>query len=278
MTPLPVQRPHRIAADPGRLRVAMVEGQSTIIGAGAGDPLKLITTRPRGVAAWAWVATYGGGLLAGDRTDLEVEVGAGARLVLATQATTKVYRSDDGATAAQHLRARVGAGGLLAWIADPVCPFAGARSLAATTVDLEPGAGLVWLDALTAGRQARDERWAFTAHRSRLAVDRAGAPLLRDALELAPPAASLAPWGAVATLVVMGEPVAEWAADLHRSLGERAAEPDRELLVASTPLPRCPGTLVRIAARQWEQAEHWIHAHIAPLADLVGGAPWLRRP
>jgi urease accessory protein len=256
----------------------MVEGQSTITGAGAGDPLKLITTRPRGLAAWAWVATYGGGLLAGDRTDLEVEVAANARLVLATQATTKVYRSDDGTTAAQHLRARVGPGGLLAWIADPVCPFAGARSLAATAVEWAPGAGLVWLDALTAGRQARDERWAFTAHRSRLTVDRDGVPLLRDALELAPPPASLAPWGAVATLVVMGEPVAAWGADLHRTLAERPAEPVHDLLVASTPLPRCPGTLVRIAARQWEQAEQWIHAHLAPLADLVGGAPWLRRP
>jgi urease accessory protein len=256
----------------------MVEGQSTVTGAGAGDPLKLITTRPRGLAAWAWVATYGGGLLAGDRTELEVEVAAGSRLVLATQATTKIYRSDDGATAAQHLQARIGASGLMAWIADPVCPFAGARSLAETTVELEPGAGLVWLDALTAGRRARDERWAFAAHRSRLAVDLGGVPILRDALELAPPPASLAPWGAVATLVIMGEPVAAWAADLHRTLAELPAEPDRDLLVASTPLPRCPGILVRITAREWEQAEQWIHAHLAPLADLVGGAPWLRRP
>lgn len=268
----------RRSAQAGSIRVAIVEGQSAIIAAGAGDPLKLIVSRPRGQAAWAWVATYGGGLLAGDRTELDVEVGSDARLVLATQATTKVYRSDDGRTAEQHLTARIGPCGLFAWIGDPVCPFAGAKSLASTTIELAAGAGLVWLDAVTAGRQARDERWAFTAYRSRLRVDRAGVPLLREALELAPPAASLAPWGALATLVVMGEPLAVWAQSLRDDINALAAEPSREFLVAATPLAREPGIILRFAASRWELIEHWLFARMQPLAEQVGGAPWLRRP
>ena len=52
-----------------------------------------------GASAWAYAATYGGGLVGGDSVSMRVEVGAGASALVATQASTKVYRSDRGACA-----------------------------------------------------------------------------------------------------------------------------------------------------------------------------------
>eukprot|EP00959_Pyramimonas_sp_CCMP1952_P170881 3570832-Pyramimonas_sp.AAC.1 len=57
-------------------------------------PLKLLIPRGAafGPACWAYVVTYGGGLCGGDRAGLRVDVRHGAACVLATQASTKVYK------------------------------------------------------------------------------------------------------------------------------------------------------------------------------------------
>ena len=104
-------------------------GGKTVLGtAFAASPLRLLTPADHGDAAWVFLASLGGGLLDGDRIDLDVEVGDGASALLGTQASTKVYRSPPGgAGSSQRLSARVGAGALLAVVPDPVVCFADTR-------------------------------------------------------------------------------------------------------------------------------------------------------
>src|SRR5262249_51891808 len=135
----------------------------------AASPLRLLTPSNHGHGAWIYLASLGGGLVDGDAIHLDVEVGPGACGLLGTQASTKVYRCPAGACR-QETRARVAPEGLLVTIPDPIVCFAGARYGQSITVDLAPGASLVLVDTLTAGRSARGERWDFHRYASRTAV------------------------------------------------------------------------------------------------------------
>ncbi len=161
-------------------------GGKTVLGtAFAASPLRLLTPANHGDAAWVFLASLGGGLLDGDRIDLDVEVGDGASALLGTQASTKVYRSPPGgAGSSQRLSARVGAGALLAVVPDPVVCFADARYEQTLEISLAPSASLWLADGYSCGRSARGERWAFSRYASRTTVFRGGARAIVDATRL----------------------------------------------------------------------------------------------
>jgi len=263
----------------GQLTARQVDGCTAITTAAAGDPLKLLVTRPRGPAAWVFATTYGGGLLAGDRTRLELDLGPATRVYVGSQASTKVFKAVDDRTAHVTVTGRVGPGALLAWLPDPVVPFAASRLDQTLRLDLAPDADAVVLDALTAGRLAREERWDLDRALSRLAIDRAGRPLLRDALDLRYHRLRerLGTCGVLATLVLTGPRLGTLARTIAAEVQAAAAGPwDGGLLVGAA--PRGQDLFLRLAAPAWPVAEAWLHHRLAPIADLLDGAPWLRRP
>src|SRR5690349_4466504 len=117
----------RAPAAPGEaiLEVARGEARSVVLRAAARSPLRLLLPRNHGDAIWAYQSSLGGGLVDGDDVTLRVRVGAGAAALVATQASTKVYRSPRGCR--QRVDAEVGDGGLLVLLPDPVVCYAGAR-------------------------------------------------------------------------------------------------------------------------------------------------------
>src|SRR5262249_33743209 len=155
-----------------------VAAGGAVVELAARSPLQLITPRGGGRAAWIVAGSLGGGLVDGDRLRLEVAVAAGAAAYLTTQASTKVYPG----SGSSEVLADVA--GLLVAAPDPVVCYAGASFRQIARVRLAPGGGLVWVDALGAGRLARGERWQLARYESRLAVD--GAAVVRDALVLDP--------------------------------------------------------------------------------------------
>lgn len=256
---------------------ALVDGASTIVAARAGDPQKLLLLRPRGLAAVAVVTTYGGGLVAGDRLALDAAVHPGARLLLTTQTSTKVYRSATGSTAGQELDAAVGEGALLAVLPDPVCPFAEARYVQRQRIALAPSASLALLDWVSAGRTARGERWAFAGYESRTRIERDGRPLLIDQVRLepgtSPVAERLGDSGCVALLVLFGPRCAAVSAGLLAQVQVRAIS-ERPLVSAS---PVAEGLILRCAAADPEMLTGWLRPALAPLFPLIGHDPWQGR-
>ncbi|MBI1845432.1 MAG: urease accessory protein UreD, partial [Candidatus Rokubacteria bacterium] len=120
-----------------------------------------------------------GGLLGGDRLEIDVTVGARAHACLTTPSATKVYRTG-GVPAGQRATVRVGCDGILEWIPDHTIPFAGAAVRQSLEVELAAGARAVVVDAWAAGRVARGEAWRFALVDSALAVRDAAGPLVLD--------------------------------------------------------------------------------------------------
>jgi urease accessory protein len=265
----------------GRLEVAAVDGCSAVVTCLASSPLQLLAPRARGRAVWTLAASHGGGLVPGDAIELEVALGPGATACLGTQAETKVYREADAGGASHRVTAAVGEGGLLALLPDPVSPFGGSRYQQLQRFELAAGASLVVLDAVTAGRAARGERWAFAGWRSRNEVRVAGQLVLADGMRLeaghGPPVARrLLGVELLATVILVGPRVAPAAREILEAVSGVAAAGDAPVLEAASPL--ADGVLLRVAARSVEDGMAALRSRLAFLAAPLDGDPLLRRP
>ena len=110
-------------------------------------------------AALAVIVTTSGGLVAGDRLDIAVDVGADAVAHATGSAAEKLYRST-GATTEIAQQLSVGSGGWLEFLPPETIVFDGTRLRRKTTVDLAQGAGFLGGGIIVFGRRARGE--AFT--------------------------------------------------------------------------------------------------------------------
>src|SRR5207302_10725083 len=120
--PAVAQTPDHVIAGSGCLQFRKVRETTVLTRVVAASPLRLLHPKNSGSAAWVYAATFGGGLLGGDAIALDATVGPGASALIATQASTKVYRSDTPAT--QRLRVRAGDDSVIVLLPDPVTPFA----------------------------------------------------------------------------------------------------------------------------------------------------------
>jgi urease accessory protein len=274
----------RLAAGQGRIQVAHVAGASVVANLVARSPLRLLAPRNHGGAAWVFTASLGGGLVAGDAVRLEVEVGPGASALIATQAATKVYRSARTAGQQVELAARVGAGGLLVSLPDPVVCFAGASYRQRAQVDLAAGGSAVLVDAYTAGRSGRGERWAFRRYHAVTSIRYDGQELAHDALLLDPAHGELAGrmgrFDAWATVMAVGPRAAEVARDLLAVAP--AMVRDAELRAAPSPLPSppaagLPAAALRLAGTRVEVVTHAVRAALRSLPALLGDDPFARK-
>jgi urease accessory protein len=99
-----------------------------------------------------------GGLVAGDRLALDVEVASGAGALITTPAATKYYRSEGKVTRqTQELRVRSGAS--LEWLPQETIVFGAARVETRTRVELEPGARFCGWEVVCLGRAASGDHF-----------------------------------------------------------------------------------------------------------------------
>jgi urease accessory protein len=172
------------------------------------------------------------GPLAGDDLRLDLSIGARAALTVRSVAATLVQPGAPAAGPAGRgpsvlrIDARVGAVGRLVWVPEPTVAVRGCDHETVVRIGLDPGATLVWRDEVVLGRHGEETGSVL----ARLAVDRAGMPLLRNDLAVGPrwpgsrgPAGVGSVAGAVGSALVVGPGAAGVAADPPARPGVRAA-------------------------------------------------------
>jgi urease accessory protein len=263
------------------LEVELVFGESTVVSAFATSPLKLLTPQSRGPGVWAYTSTFGGGLVAGDQTRLDVRVGAGARCFIGTQASTKVYRNPSQLPCSHTTRATTESGSLLVFAPDPVQPFAGSIYTQRQEFHLAAGAGLALVDSFTSGRAACGERWAFSRLWSRNAVWLAGEPIFLDSLLLDGARASLpgphcvGRFNCFALLLLVGSPLQDAARRLLERIGSRPVARRAPLVCSASAVT--DGVVLRAAGEAVQDVGRELQRHLEPLRDALGGNPSSRK-
>ena len=176
-----------------------------------------------------------GGVLAGDRLNLDVEVQAGAAAQITTTGATRLYRHRAGATdSEQRARFLIGDGALLEYLPDPVIPYAGSRHTQRTEIRLGCESILFWWEVLAPGRLAAGERFAFEQLRVQSEVYAGVRPVLREDYLLKPrhkhlsAIARMFEYSHVASICVVqeGRPPTFWRS-LEDSLNQIARERTR---------------------------------------------------
>jgi urease accessory protein len=131
----------------------------------------------------AVIINTAGGAAGGDRYDLDITVGADARLTVTTAAAEKIYRSL-GADTTIAIRLRVEAGGTLHWLPQETILFDRARLSRSIDIELAPGASLLIAEALVFGRTAMGEAVEQGRVRDRWRVRLGGKLIFAEAVRL----------------------------------------------------------------------------------------------
>ncbi len=263
------------------LEADLVFGESTATTAFATSPLKLLTPRARGKSVWACTSSFGGGLVAGDQTQLKVRLGAGARCFLGTQASTKVYRNPCSLPCGHATQAALGAESILIFAPDPVQAFADSSYTQQQEFKLERSSGLVLVDWFTSGRAARGERWAFNTFQSRNDVFVDGQRVFLDSLlldgceENLTGAHRMGRFNCLAMLLLMGPPVAAASENILKCISAEPVEKQSALVFSASPVRN--GVVLRIAGEDVEAVGRELHRHLAFVQDILGDDPWARK-
>jgi len=207
-----------------------------------------------GSGALVHLNNVSGGVLAGDRLAMDVEVKAGAAAQITTTGATRLYRHRAGAAdSEQRARFSVGDAALLEYLPDAVIPYAGSRHVQRTEIRLGRSATLFWWEVLAPGRLAAGECFAFERLRVQTEVYAGPRPVLREDFLLEPRRRDLSAtarmfgYSHVASLCAVqeGRPPAFWRV-LEDRLNEIARERTRlEQAVWGASMLASDGVIVR---------------------------------
>lgn len=272
---------HYTEAGCAALDVELVCGESAATSVYATSPLKLLTPRSRGQSVWAYASSFGGGLVAGDQTRLDLHIGPGARCFMGTQASTKIYRNPALLPSGHVSHATLMENSLLVFAPDPVQAFAGSAYTQRQEFHLATGAGLVLLDWFTSGRAARGERWAFSKFQSRNDVFINDERVFLDSLLLDQNSSALTGphrlgrFNCVAMLLLIGEPLEQAAKQLLESISAQPVTRHAPLISSASPIRN--GAMLRIAGESVEEVGRELHRHLVFLSLMLGDDPWARK-
>ncbi|HTC01871.1 MAG TPA: urease accessory protein UreD [Xanthobacteraceae bacterium] len=131
----------------------------------------------------AVIVNTAGGMTGGDRFDVDIKVGAGARLSVATAAAEKIYRSL-GPDTDIGVKLDVGPGGALAWLPQETIMFDQARLRRTIDIALARDANLLLAEAAVFGRSAMGEAVAQGQFFDRWRLRVGGALVFAETLSL----------------------------------------------------------------------------------------------
>lgn len=140
------------------LTAARDGGGATRVHARHDGPLRLLKTlHPEGAGiAHAVLVHPPGGLVGGDRLDIQLDLQAGAHLLVTTPAATRFYRSNAG-EATQLVHANVGEGARLEWLPQETLAYPACIARNEVRLNLAPGASLFATEVLGLGLPAASQ-------------------------------------------------------------------------------------------------------------------------
>jgi urease accessory protein len=263
------------------LHVSSVLGRSTVVSSWARNPMCLLTPRARGESVWAYTTSYGGGMVAGDETRLDVKLDSGARCFLGTQASTKIYRNPFRKACSHVLDASIDGNAFLVLAPDPIQCFADSTYQQHQTFHLASEANLVLVDWISAGRSARSERWAFQRYHTRNEIYRNARPIFLDALRLDNETGNLSNrfrtgrFNCLATLVMFGPLLQDHAKESLSIVADAPIKRTANLVVSASPVHE--GALLRFTGIDVETVGQAIYSHLHFLKNLLHDDPLSRK-
>jgi urease accessory protein len=136
--------------------------------------------------AFLTIASPGGGVLQGDRLEIDISIEEGALLHVGTTSATRLYAMPQAAAEART-SFTVAGGAYAEFVPDPFIPYAASRFTGTAHHVVAEGGTLLLAEVVGPGRQARGESLAYDSFNSETEVRRPdGRLLFRDTTRLRP--------------------------------------------------------------------------------------------
>lgn len=138
---------------------------------------------PEGALCHGYILHPPGGIVGGDRLEIDIRVKSGAAALVTTPGATKFYRSAKArAVQTQHLRIETDAS--LEWLPQESIFFPGARAHTTTRVDLAAEAAFMGWEIMCLGLPANRQRFETGSFSAGLEINRDKKPLLHERLRV----------------------------------------------------------------------------------------------
>ncbi|MGI0011897.1 MAG: urease accessory protein UreD [Nitrososphaera sp.] len=136
--------------------------------------------------AHVYLMSSAGGILQGDRMEIDIDAGENTAARITTQAATKIYRMDRG-FATQSVTVTAGAGSYLEVLPHQLIPFKSSRFYQDVSVRVAPDATVLLSEIVCAGRTAAGENFEFEICHLRMnTCDLKGQVLFSDVCSMEP--------------------------------------------------------------------------------------------
>lgn len=163
-----------------QLKYADIEGTTQIIQSRSHSPLKVQRPfYPEGEVCHSVILHTSGGMVGGDRLEIDVHLQPQAHVLLTTAAASKIYRTN-GQQAQQKVQINLAAGACLEWLLQETIVFNQAVYRQDLHIELAPGATWLGWEITRFGRSARQEQFLQGNWRSHTEVWQQERPLWID--------------------------------------------------------------------------------------------------
>jgi len=194
--------------------------------------------------AHVYLMSSAGGILQGDRMEIDIVVGNGTASRVTTQAATKIYKMDSG-YAAQCVTISAHDASYIEFLPYQIIPFKSSRFYQQVDLQLEGNATVVYSETVSAGRTASGENFDFDICFLKMAArDSKGKVLFADAAKLEPGKDELARLFGGKTIWSMIYVITPDFEGVNRQVS--AAIKDYSMLAGCSILPHDCGLLIRM--------------------------------
>lgn len=109
-----------------------------------------------------FIVGLGGGYVEGEKYKFKITLRDGARAVLTTQASTKVYKCEHGLTTKQNTEIVLGKGSVLEYVTDSVILYKNADYMQENDIYLDEDSTLIYTDGITSGWSQDGEKFQYS--------------------------------------------------------------------------------------------------------------------
>src|SRR3954454_11365805 len=163
--------------------VALVDGVTRRRQLHESGSLRVRFPAPEGQGLSAVFVNTAGGIAGGDRFDIDIATGEGARLTVTTAAAEKIYRAQ-GPQARLNITLKAAAGAHLAWLPQETILFDQARVSRKIDIDLAESASLLLCEIVVFGRAAMGEKMLSGSFVDRWRLRRGGGLVFAETVRL----------------------------------------------------------------------------------------------
>ncbi|HEV7881598.1 urease accessory protein UreD [Bradyrhizobium sp.] len=163
--------------------VALVDGVTRRRQLHESGSLRVRFPSPEAQGLSAVFVNTAGGIAGGDRFDIDIAAGEGARLTVTTAAAEKIYRAH-GPAAQLNIALKAAAGSHLAWLPQETILFDRARVNRRIDIDLAESASLLLCEIVVFGRAAMGEKMLTGSFVDRWRLRRGGRMVFAETVRL----------------------------------------------------------------------------------------------